>query len=68
LLGQIIYEGLDGVAAGFTQSSGAAIVSGIGFDEFGIELMLTDQKAQTVPEAGLTVTVAYGCGDLGLTR
>ena len=51
-------EGFDLIRAGIAQRGGAAVVSGIGFDEAGIEMVLADQQAEAVAEARLTVVVA----------
>jgi hypothetical protein len=48
-------KGLDQVPAGFTEFLGAAEFSGIALDHRGIELMLADQEAESVPEAWVAV-------------
>ena len=48
-------EGLDQIAAGVFEGCGAAEVSGVGFDEVRIEVVLADQKAELIAKAGLAV-------------
>jgi hypothetical protein len=54
-LGQMVNEGFDLITTGISQSCGSAVVSGIGLHEAGIELMLTNQKAETITQSGVAV-------------
>jgi hypothetical protein len=49
-------EGFNQLSAGFLENFGAAEVGGIGLDECGIEIELSNQKAELVPQSGLAVT------------
>ena len=51
-------EGLDQISAGFANFLRSTEISGIPFDKSGIELMLADQEAESIAEAGLTVARA----------
>ena len=55
---QIVDEGFDHVPAGISDRGGSAVISGVGFDEVRIELVLADQEAEAVAEAGLAAVVA----------
>jgi hypothetical protein len=47
-VGQVLNELFDLLAAGVLQRIGAAEVDGIGFNQFGVELVLADQLAEPV--------------------
>ncbi len=51
-LGQVIDESFDLLSAGVVKGGGSAVIGGIRFHESGIELMLTNQQAETITEAG----------------
>jgi hypothetical protein len=51
-------EGLDPIAAGPAKGLGSAKVRGIRFDESWIEVVLSDQQAELIPQSGLTVVRA----------
>jgi hypothetical protein len=48
-------EGFNKIATGFFERLGPAEIGGISLHEGGIEIMLTDQKTEFVPEPGLAV-------------
>jgi hypothetical protein len=48
--GQVIDEGFDLLSAGIVKGRSSAIIGGIRFHESGIELMLANQKTETVTE------------------
>ena|ERR1700756_307019 len=48
-------EGLDPIAAGPAEGLRAAKVRGVRFDESWIEVVLSDQQAELIPQSGLTV-------------
>jgi hypothetical protein len=54
-LGQVVDEIGDQFPTGLAEGSGAAEVSGIAFDQGGIELMLADQLAEAIAQPGLAV-------------
>ena len=49
-------EGFDQIPTGFFEDFGAAEVGGIGLHESGIEIELSNEKAELVAQSGLTVT------------
>jgi hypothetical protein len=53
--GEVGDEGLDQIPAGFAEFLGAAEISGIALYESRIELMLADQKAQSISQPGKAV-------------
>ena len=57
---KVVDEGFDRFSAGVAEGWGSAVVGGIGLHEGGIELVLTDQQAETITQARLTVVVAVG--------
>ena len=67
-LSQIIDKGFDLIPVGISKGGGATVVGGIGLHEACIQLVLANQQAETVPEAGLAVVVAIisVCGSLAL--
>ncbi len=48
-------EGFDQITTGFLERFGAAEVGGVGLHESGIEVVLPDQKAELIPQSGVTV-------------
>ena len=52
-------EGLDQIAAGVLEGFGTAEMSGVSLDECRIEVVLADQKAELVAEAGLAVVEPF---------
>jgi hypothetical protein len=48
-------EGLDQISTGFLESLSTAEFRGVRLNKCGIEVVLPDQKAQVVPQPGLTV-------------
>ena len=61
--GQVIDEGFDLLSVGIVKGRGSAVIGGIGFDQSGIELMLTNQQAETITETwrgGMAVAVYSG--------
>ncbi len=56
--GQIVNEGFDLLSGGIVKVRSTAIIGGIRFYESGIELMLADQKAETIAESRMTVLMA----------
>ena len=69
-LGEVVDESFDLISGGLPQAGGAAEVGGIGLHEAGIELVLANQEAEAVAEAGLTVlvTIISVGGRLGRIR
>jgi hypothetical protein len=61
-LGQVVNESLDLLTTGIAEGSGSTVISGISFHEAGIELVLADQQAKAVAEAGLTVVAVVSGG------
>jgi hypothetical protein len=55
---QVGYEGLDRFTAGVTEGLSAAELSGICLNKIGIEVVLADQKAETITEPRLTIVRA----------
>jgi hypothetical protein len=51
-------EGLDPIAAGPAEGLGSAKARGVRFDESWIEVVLSDQQAELIPQSGLTVVRA----------
>jgi hypothetical protein len=56
-IGQVSDEGFDLSSTGISEGWGTAIGGSIGFDEARVEVMLTDEQAELVAEARLTVVV-----------
>jgi len=52
---QVVDESLDQVSAGLPQHSGSAVVSGVKFDQGGVELMLADKLTEAVAESRLAI-------------
>ena len=61
-IGQVGDEGLDLAFGGVSKGWGSAVVSGIGLHEGGVKLVLTDQQAETIAKARLTIVTAIGAG------
>src|SRR5258707_15825048 len=58
-------EAFDLLAGGFAESLGAAKIDRVGLEEVWIELMLTDQLAETVADLGSTVVAILPIDRLG---
>ncbi len=56
--GEIVNEGFDHVPAGLADRGSSAVICGVGFDEFRVELVLSDEQAKAIAEARLAVLVA----------
>jgi hypothetical protein len=56
--GQIVNEVFDLLSAGLSQGGSSTVVSGVGFHESSIEVVLADQQAEAVAETRLAVVVA----------
>jgi len=63
---QIVDECFDQIPFGLLQDRGSAVISRIGLDEIGVELVLADQQAETVAEAMLSVMVTVISGRDGI--
>jgi hypothetical protein len=59
-LGKVVDKGFDRFATGIAKDGSSAEIGGKGLHEGGIEPMLTDQQAQTITQARLTVVMAIG--------
>jgi hypothetical protein len=59
---QIVDEGFDQVPFGLLQDRGSAVISRIGLDEIGVELVLADEQAETVAKTMLSVVVTVISG------
>jgi hypothetical protein len=65
-VGQLLDEAFDLLAAGIFEGLGAAEVDGIGFHQFGVELVLADDLAETVADLVTgTIAVPVSVGVLG---
>jgi hypothetical protein len=56
--GQIVNEVFDLLSAGLSQGGSSTVVSGVGFHESSIELVLANEQTKTVAETRLAVVVA----------
>ena len=64
-LSEVGNEGLDQIPAGLAEFLSAAEISGIKFDQGGIELMLADQKTKSVTKSWLAIAGAVPIGMAG---
>ena len=55
---RFVMKAFDLLSGGIPQVRSTARIGGIRFDEVGIELMLADQKAETITESSMTVLMA----------
>ena len=61
--GQVIDEGFDLLSVGIVKGRGSTVIGGIGLDQSGIELVLTNKQAETITETwrgGMAVAVYSG--------
>jgi hypothetical protein len=63
-VGEVLDELLDLGAGRFLERTGAAVVDGVSFDEFGFELVLADELAQAITDAGATGAVSVAIAGL----